>query len=79
MDETTKRVKEMYERYPFPSSNLINVAYGRRILRDLNKRKLNTHKLRLLDAGCGSGEKVISLAKVFPGSEVLGGIFARIA
>lgn len=72
MDNITKTVKDMYERYPFPSSNIINEAHGNRILRDLKKRNFNYHKLKILDAGCGTGEKAISYAKVFRDSEVYG-------
>lgn len=72
MDEITRQVKEMYEQYPFPASNIINVAYGNRIRKDLQKRGFNLSNIKILDAGCGSGEKVISLAKVFPDCEVTG-------
>ena len=72
MDEITREVKNMYERYPFPSSNIINVAYGNRIKRFLLQRGFNINNLKILDAGCGSGEKVISLAKVFTDSQVTG-------
>ena len=72
MDAVTKSVKEMYEKYPFPACNMINVAYGKRIRNDLKNRDLSCNGFKILDAGCGSGEKVISLAKVFPDSEVIG-------
>ena len=72
MDKITRQVKEMYEQYPFPSSNIINVAYGNRIRKDLQKRGFNLSNIKILDAGCGSGEKVTSLAKVFPDCEVVG-------
>ncbi len=72
MDDLTLRVKEMYERYPFPACNMINAAYGKRIKDDLKNRGYGCHGLKILDAGCGSGEKVISLSKVFTDSEVVG-------
>jgi len=72
MDEVTKQVKEMYELYPFPSTNIINEAHGNRIMRDLKARGIKCSNLKILDAGCGSGEKAISFAKVFRDSEVYG-------
>lgn len=72
MDTITAMVKDMYERYPFPGNKMINVAYGNRIKNDLKSRGFNTSNINILDAGCGSGEKVISLAKVFTDSEVFG-------
>lgn len=72
MDEITKRVKDMYERYPFPSCNMINKGYGNRIKGDLKNRGFNIRKLKILEAGCGTGEKAISLAKVFTDSEITG-------
>ncbi len=72
MDDVTMQVKDMYERYPFPSSCIINVAYGKRIRNDLIGRGITPEALTILDAGCGSGEKVISLAKVFPDCQVVG-------
>lgn len=72
MDEITKRVKEMYEQYPFPGCDMINVAYGNRIRDELKKRGFNTRNLAVLEAGCGSGEKAVSLAKVFSDSQIMG-------
>ncbi|MDP2939849.1 MAG: class I SAM-dependent methyltransferase [Candidatus Omnitrophota bacterium] len=72
MDEITNKVKKMYESYPFPSCNMINVAYGNRVKDDLSKRGYVVNKLKILEAGCGTGEKAISLAKVFCDSEVIG-------
>jgi SAM-dependent methyltransferase len=72
MDDITLRVKQMYEKYPFPGSNVINLFHGNRLKRDLFSRKKNADHLRILDAGCGSGEKAVSLAKVFRTSEIVG-------
>jgi len=70
MDLITAKVKDMYEKYPFPGNKMINVAYGKWIRNDLQRRRLNVSNINILDAGCGSGEKVISLAKVFPDSRI---------
>ncbi len=72
MDEVTKSVKEMYEKYPFPSSNIINEAHGNRILNDLKIRNIDCRGIKILDAGCGTGEKAISFARVFKESQVYG-------
>lgn len=72
MDNVTLKVKDMYEQYPFPGNLMINVAYGNRIKADMEKRGFPVKNLRILEAGCGTGEKALALAKAFSESQITG-------
>jgi len=65
-DDITKQVKEMYLKYPYPSpsreisetNELVNLL---KIFEIENKEKIE--KLKILDAGSGSGHRIINVAK----------------
>ena len=65
-DNITKQVKEMYLKYPYPSpsreisetNELVNLL---KIFEIENKEKIE--KLKILDAGSGSGHRIINVAK----------------
>lgn len=68
-----KAIRAMYEAYPYPSSiagdsviedvaNGLYALYGERSLKGW----------RILDAGCGSGHRLIGVARRHPGAEFLG-------
>lgn len=67
-DNITKQVKEMYLKYPYPSpsreisqtNELVNLL---KIFEIENKEKIS--KLKILDAGSGSGHRIINVAKYF--------------
>ncbi len=67
-DNITKKVKEMYLKYPYPSpsretaetNELVNLL---RIFEIENKNKFENK--RILDAGSGTGHRIINVAKYF--------------
>jgi SAM-dependent methyltransferase len=67
-DNITKQVKEMYLKYPYPSpsreisqtNELVNLL---KIFEIENKEKIKG--LKILDAGSGSGHRIINVAKYF--------------
>ncbi|QYK00557.1 class I SAM-dependent methyltransferase [Shewanella psychrotolerans] len=68
MDQTTKKVKSMYERYPYPSGDpSIRAGFDARLLLSYvtKKKDVNT-QLNVLDAGCGRGPGVLGAASLQP-------------
>lgn len=75
-DDTSRRVREMYEANPYPRWVTLQhppvtdlIAMVRSIRQD-NTRRLSTHGV--LVAGCGSGQQPIQLALTLPDADVLG-------
>ena len=70
---TWRAVKEMYEAYPFPSpivgdSLISDVAYG--LYSICGERQLEGS--RILDAGCGTGHRLVGTARRYPGAQFVG-------
>ncbi|MDY4298094.1 MULTISPECIES: class I SAM-dependent methyltransferase [unclassified Xanthomonas] len=70
---TTNDVKQMYERFPYPSP-----IVGNGLIRD-NGNMLSVlfpdedfAGKRILDAGCGTGQRANGVAKMFPKAQVIG-------
>lgn len=68
MDQTTSKVKEMYEQYPYPSGEpTIRPGFDIRLLLSYVAVKRNSDRpLQVLDAGCGRGPGVIGAASLQP-------------
>ena len=68
MDQTTSKVKEMYEQYPYPSGEpTIRPGFDIRLLLSYVALKRNSDRpLEVLDAGCGRGPGVIGAASLQP-------------
>ncbi|MGY5148944.1 MAG: class I SAM-dependent methyltransferase [Candidatus Nitrosopumilus sp. bin_68KS] len=74
-DKITKKVKEMYLKYPYPSpsreisqtNELLNLL---KIFEIENKKKIEN--MKILDAGSGSGHRIINVAKYFKKCEFIG-------
>lgn len=69
LDDTTKRVIEMYAQYPYPL-----VGTHREMFKDLVypflKEQGNVNSI--LEAGCGTGNVAIAIAQLFPEVKVVG-------
>jgi SAM-dependent methyltransferase len=70
--EITRRVREFYEQFQFPGRRPWD-RDGLILMRRIgNFVTAGTASIRLLDAGCGTGNTAISLARTFPTVQVLG-------
>lgn len=73
-DIITKKSKQFYENYQFPGNRPVDkdgLILIRRFSHSLNKTK-SIGKIRVLDAGCGTGNTSVSLAKQFSDVEFYG-------
>ncbi len=71
---TSEDVREQYEEFPYPRWTSFSLsAWIRSWEATLNREILNLRdkKLKILNAGCGTGNEAILLASMFPKSEVL--------
>jgi len=70
MDTITKKVEDMYSQFPFPSHQGPMSTLSWFYDLDLLLASVGSHKaidkIRVLDAGCGTGEEVVCCASVFP-------------
>ena len=74
-DSITKKVREMYLKYPYPSpsretaqtNELLNLL---KIFEIENKKKIKN--LKILDAGSGTGHRIINVAKYFKNCKFIG-------
>lgn len=70
---TTQDVKRMYEQFPYPSP-----VVGDSLIKDLSNAVGflfdggAMEGWRVLDAGCGTGHRVLALAQDYPGADVTG-------
>lgn len=69
--EITRRSREFYEQFQFPGSRPIDhdgLVFLRRFTRSIQQRLalIPYRMLRVLDAGCGTGNTSVSLARQFP-------------
>jgi|TARA_Y100000031_G_scaffold149194_1_gene186602 SAM-dependent methyltransferase len=69
-DKVTEAVAEMYSQYPYPLCGNHSDYISTWILPHLKSSGKTFH--RILDAGCGTGNISIELAKTFPDAEVIG-------
>ena len=77
MDKLTKKVYEMYQQYPFPADVDYKMVYSLSILWFFAKnapegKKSFLDSANIMEAGCGTGNTLISLAQMFPASTFTG-------
>jgi len=70
--EIKSGVAELYEDYPYPNHGVIGSVVARMLRRPLEDRDSPESQVRLLDAGCGTGEQTLGVAKAFEQAEVFG-------
>jgi 2-polyprenyl-3-methyl-5-hydroxy-6-metoxy-1,4-benzoquinol methylase len=72
---TTYISKKFYEQFHFPGSRPINqdgLIFMRRFVQSVERISRNKNNIRVLDAGCGTGNTAISLASRYKTIEFLG-------
>jgi len=73
LDTATRGIKLLYEKYPYPTP-----ATGDSLIRDLTNvievlfPKQDFENWQILDAGCGSGHRLLALAKNYPKAKFTG-------
>lgn len=73
-DPDTAEILRLYEEYPYPNHGVVSSKIPMMLtspLRALQHEK-GRKRLRLLDAGCGTGENALGIARAFPDVEVTG-------
>jgi SAM-dependent methyltransferase len=81
MDEITKAVRDMYEKYPYPSAPpTMRTGFDVRLdLSRIEEGRTSPGPLRALDAGCGRGAGVIANASLQPDVAFTGVDMNRVA
>ena len=67
-------VQSLYDAYPYPAHGIVSSVVPRLIAASLESLtvELGRRDLRVLDAGCGTGEQTLGLAKAYPELDVTG-------
>jgi SAM-dependent methyltransferase len=71
LDEGTKKVVEMYSKYPFPFGGNHNDFFQRFVLPAITQLKNDYPIQRLLEAGCGTGNITVDIAAFLPEVKVM--------
>ena len=75
IDAASGHVQEQYEEFPYPRWNAFSLAAWARgwdvVIGDQDIAEFRRRKLKILNAGCGTGSEAVSLASLFPRSQVL--------
>jgi len=77
LDEITQRVQEQYQQFPYPRYTREQISAGTQmdILRHIHLRLFPTRSLdglKILDAGCGTGQTIMWLGVHHPEVDILG-------
>ena len=70
MDHQTSKVVEMYNHYPFPSKGNHDNYFETFVLPAITEIRKSCRISRLLDAGCGTGNILIDIARHLPDVEI---------
>jgi SAM-dependent methyltransferase len=75
------QVRTLYDEYPYPAHGVVSSVIPSMIRESLERlfRELGRRDLRVLDAGCGTGEQTLGLARAFPTLEVVGVDITRVS
>ena len=68
-------VRALYEQYPFPLPADADPLYDIAMTLDLTVKNINGWEV--LDAGCGTGHRLVGLARAYPGASFLGVDFSE--
>jgi len=71
MDHQTSKVVEMYNRYPFPSRGNYDNYFETFVLPTIMEIRKSRRISRILDAGCGTGNISIDIARHLPDIEII--------
>lgn len=72
-------VSSLYDEYPYPAHGIVSSVIPMMIREPLERLfdELGRRDLRVLDAGCGTGEQTLGLARTYPELDVTGVDFTR--
>lgn len=66
-DEISRKVQSQYETLPYPRWG----SYSKTIYSEAIEGSLRNKKIKILNAGCGTGHEAVELATVFPKADIL--------
>ena len=72
--DTTAAVSELYEEYPYPAHGVVSRVVAGMLEEPVRRlqQRTGSKRLRLLDAGCGTGEQTLGVARAMPELDVTG-------
>jgi SAM-dependent methyltransferase len=67
-------VVQLYEDYPYPDHGVVSGVMARMATDQVRSRQVESRRspLRVLDAGCGTGEQTLGLVRAFPELDITG-------
>ncbi len=69
MEVGSEIVRALYSKYPYPSPTIgLSLSYDMAILLGIMFPNDNLSRKKILDAGCGTGHRMLGLAKQYPGA-----------
>ncbi len=76
---TAAKVNDLYRDYPYPGHGVVSGLVASMLEEPVAELRARTagRKLRLLDAGCGTGEQAVGIAKRYPDIDVVGADFSE--
>jgi len=78
-ERLAEQVSGLYDEYPYPAHGIVSSVVPLMIREPLERlfKERGRRDLRVLDAGCGTGEQTLGLAKAYPSLDVTGVDFTR--
>lgn len=72
--DTAAEVSRLYQEFPYPAHGVVSQVVATMLHDTVRRRRAARpgRPLRLLDAGCGTGEQTLGVARAFPDVEVVG-------
>ncbi|MCU1356437.1 MAG: SAM-dependent methlyltransferase [Acidimicrobiales bacterium] len=70
--DSSEATAELYDEHPYPAHGVVSGVVARLVSGCLGDLLASGRPVRVLDAGCGTGEQTLGLKRAFPAAEVVG-------